>query len=277
MLESSFISQTIQNSKINNDLFTVRDVLIIYKNALKDMERILDKSDNSKISENDINILEEDLRNIILTLSNLSDNLNTELGKSVSRGKIHRDFEKNTRKSIRSIEQVKGKIRHALDELYVASNMLKSNKIRSFLRCFRNFQVDLSEASSAFILMEIYLEQTSFTWPQTKVYPKDNVTSNKTEPESPTSLLVTFNTSHYNTEAIRDLLVAGFDDTELKHFCFDYFREVYDKLTDTMDKPTKAQKILEYSMRNDSIIFLLKLIEIKSPVQYNKFKTVLIK
>ncbi len=106
MLQSSVIFQKAIELGINLGSSAIQDILPIYKTALKDMERILDTSDNSMITKDEINILEKDLRQIIATLHDLRDNLNANLDKIISFSETGNELVENSFRAIRSIERV---------------------------------------------------------------------------------------------------------------------------------------------------------------------------
>jgi Effector-associated domain 7 len=275
MLQLSIISQRASNGGIDLSRAAIKDILPIYKNALEDVERILDKTDNSTITKNEINILEMDLRQIVATLHDLRDNVSTHLSKNLKASKIHDETIIKSLKSIRSIEHVKEKIRMALDELDTASDMLDAKKSVAFRRCFRHFKSCLSQASTALILLEVDVEEEILD--QLII----QVTSLGIGGEQQ-KLQIDYDSKDkrifidYNSENIRDLLKACFDDGTLTYFCFDHFREVHDAFTNTMDKLAKIQQLIEYCFRKLLTKDLLAKIEEYFPERYHEYKNKLI-
>lgn len=76
----------------------------------------------------------------------------------------------------------------------------------------------------------------------------------------------------YNTEAVRDMLTAAFDDEGLTALCYDHFRPVYDDFSVGMSKRHKIHRLLDYCERHLQMGKLLTLIEKHNPDQYARFK-----
>jgi hypothetical protein len=73
-----------------------------------------------------------------------------------------------------------------------------------------------------------------------------------------------------NTEAVRQLLVAAFDDTELMTICFDRFYPVYnERFSGGMSKGEKVQALLDYCVRHGLLKTLVELVKERNPYQYN--------
>lgn len=75
----------------------------------------------------------------------------------------------------------------------------------------------------------------------------------------------------YNTAAIRQLLIEALSDEDLTIWCYDYFREVYQKFALNMSFPRKVQLLIEHCDRNnlfDELLFLLKEL---NPNKYAQF------
>lgn len=73
-----------------------------------------------------------------------------------------------------------------------------------------------------------------------------------------------------NTEAVRELLIAAFDDTDLMTLCFDRFYPVYnEKFGEGMSKGKKVQSLLDYCVRYGLLNALLELIKQHNSHQYN--------
>jgi Effector-associated domain 7 len=73
-----------------------------------------------------------------------------------------------------------------------------------------------------------------------------------------------------NTEAVRELLMAAFDDTDLMTLCFDRFYLVYnEKFGEGMSKGKKVQSLLDYCVRRGLLEALVGLVKEQNPHQYN--------
>ncbi|MBI1876745.1 MAG: hypothetical protein HYR94_00620 [Chloroflexi bacterium] len=79
----------------------------------------------------------------------------------------------------------------------------------------------------------------------------------------------------YNTATIRKLLTAAFSDEDLTAFCFDHFRQIYDKFGRGLSHTEKVQLLLEYCEQNLAFDKLLSLVEAENPTQYQRFKPLL--
>jgi Effector-associated domain 7 len=77
----------------------------------------------------------------------------------------------------------------------------------------------------------------------------------------------------WNTEAIRDLLTAAFDDEEIRSLCFDHFPPVYEDLASRMGKRDMIQRLVEHCVRHGRMQELLALVEKKNPIQYERFQS----
>jgi hypothetical protein len=74
---------------------------------------------------------------------------------------------------------------------------------------------------------------------------------------------------NFETESIRNLLIAAFDDTELMSLCFDRFYPVYNEgFGSGMGKGEKVQRLLDYCVRHGKLEALLELIRERNPHQY---------
>ncbi len=76
----------------------------------------------------------------------------------------------------------------------------------------------------------------------------------------------------WNTEVIREMLNAAFDDEALRTFCFDHFRPIYDDFAAGMSKGEKVQRLLEYCERQDQVQYLLDEVSTANPRQYARFE-----
>jgi hypothetical protein len=75
----------------------------------------------------------------------------------------------------------------------------------------------------------------------------------------------------WNTETVRGLLTAAFNDEDLTALCFDHFRPVYEGFGSGMGKGQKIQQLLDYCYRHDQLERLLELVEKHNPDQYARF------
>lgn len=72
----------------------------------------------------------------------------------------------------------------------------------------------------------------------------------------------------WNTDAIRDLLTAAFDDGELTTLCFDHFKGVYDGFAIGMSKALKIQSLIDYCVRHNRLEKLRQEIKEHNPDMY---------
>lgn len=75
----------------------------------------------------------------------------------------------------------------------------------------------------------------------------------------------------YNITAIRELMQAAFNDEELKTFCYDHFRPVYDEFAEGMGRLWKIHLLIEHCDRHGRLGELLDYVKNANPVQYDKF------
>jgi hypothetical protein len=75
----------------------------------------------------------------------------------------------------------------------------------------------------------------------------------------------------WDTETVRELLTAAFDDEQLSALCFDHFRPVYESFSLGMTKSQKIQQLLDYCYRRDQWEGLLRLVKARNPEQYARF------
>lgn len=75
----------------------------------------------------------------------------------------------------------------------------------------------------------------------------------------------------YNTQALRDLLCAAFNDEELYTFCYDNFLEVSKNFTTGQSQTTRAQMLMEYCDRKGTLDKLLHLVRKRNPLKYAEF------
>ena len=289
MFHSSIIQQMAIEDGINLENLANEDKLPIYRRALDDIEEKLDSPDKSTITENDINILVQDLSQIIKTLRNLRKSIR-ELYQFIKFGETRAKLIDN---SLRSLGEVRLKIRYALTELYIASDMLDVRDSRSFLNCLSNFQDCLSQGSSAFIPMQILVKELNLSYSAIQVNSgsideKSRQLLSRTTQQDP---LTTVNkgtersdriispVKHivYDTEVIRNLLLTSFDDISLTELCFDHFREVYNKFATGMDKRQKIQFLIEHIFQKSQVENLLIQIQRKSPEKYTEYEDRLVK
>jgi hypothetical protein len=76
----------------------------------------------------------------------------------------------------------------------------------------------------------------------------------------------------WSSETIRRLLLAAFNDEELRALCFDHFGEVYDELSAGMSKGQMVQCLLEHCVRHGQTGRLLDLVRERNPVQYERWQ-----
>jgi len=76
----------------------------------------------------------------------------------------------------------------------------------------------------------------------------------------------------WNTAAVRELVMAAFDDEELTTFCYDNFRPVHEEFTTGMSRTQKTQRLVETCERRGEIEKLLAGVARANPYQYNRFK-----
>ncbi|MCB0165917.1 MAG: response regulator, partial [Anaerolineae bacterium] len=100
--------------------------------------------------------------------------------------------------------------------------------------------------------------------PSPSQFPQANST------RSSVGLLVS-NETPYNTNDVRDLVMATFDDQELMIYCFDNFRPVYNKFALEMSYIWKIQLLIDYCEKHDQFDELLAYIKGNNPNQYSKF------
>src|SRR5262245_42334931 len=76
----------------------------------------------------------------------------------------------------------------------------------------------------------------------------------------------------YNLANIRDLLIQGFDDGELRALCFDMttFRPVYDQLGNSTGKAEIVAKLLEHADKTIQLDSLLALARERNPARYQR-------
>jgi hypothetical protein len=78
-------------------------------------------------------------------------------------------------------------------------------------------------------------------------------------------------TKGWNVEAIRQMLLAAFNDRELTTLCFDRFRAVYEGLRRGMSKEDKVCHLIDYCLYQDQVDVLLVEVKRRNPAQYNRF------
>jgi len=76
----------------------------------------------------------------------------------------------------------------------------------------------------------------------------------------------------YHLANIRDLLINGFDDTDLRRLCFDVpdFRPVYNRLARNTGKAQIVDELMEYSEKTLQIDTLLALAKERNPARYEE-------
>jgi len=76
----------------------------------------------------------------------------------------------------------------------------------------------------------------------------------------------------WNTPAVRELLMAAFNDEELTTFCYDNFRPVYEEFATGLSRTQKTQRLVETCDRRGEMEKLLAGVQRANPYQYNQFK-----
>ena len=77
----------------------------------------------------------------------------------------------------------------------------------------------------------------------------------------------------FNTAAVRELLMAAFNDEELTTFCFDTYRAVYENFAAGMSRTQKVQMLVEHCARRGQMAQLLAQVEQANPYQYGRFSS----
>jgi hypothetical protein len=77
---------------------------------------------------------------------------------------------------------------------------------------------------------------------------------------------------NYNPSTIRKLLSQAFSDEDFGFFCYDNFREVYDKFTAGMSATTKIQELIVYCEKTNSFERMLQLVKEANPAKYAEFE-----
>lgn len=77
---------------------------------------------------------------------------------------------------------------------------------------------------------------------------------------------------HYHLANVRELLLKGFSEEELRAVCFDVpdFRPVYDQLARNTGKTEIVAKLLEHAEKTLQIDILLALAKDRNPARYKK-------
>jgi formylglycine-generating enzyme required for sulfatase activity len=75
----------------------------------------------------------------------------------------------------------------------------------------------------------------------------------------------------YDTAAIRELLIEALDDEQFTAFCYDHFREVYQRFTLGMTRGQKAQLLLQHCDRHNCLPDLLRHVEAANPEKYAEY------
>jgi hypothetical protein len=76
----------------------------------------------------------------------------------------------------------------------------------------------------------------------------------------------------YNLAAIRELLAAAFADEELRTFCFDHYRAVYEQFAAGQGKGARVLALVEHADRRGLLNDLLARIKAANPYQYAQFE-----
>jgi hypothetical protein len=76
----------------------------------------------------------------------------------------------------------------------------------------------------------------------------------------------------YNLAAIRELVAAAFADEELRTFCFDHYRAVYEQFVAGQGKGARVLTLVEHADRRGLLNDLLARIKAANPYQYAQFE-----
>lgn len=95
-----------------------------------------------------------------------------------------------------------------------------------------------------------------------RVQPAEREAMNQTQP-------------NYNTTAIRRLLLAAFNDEEFTFFCYDHFREVYQKFAAGITFTAKVQILIEHCELRSEFGKLLPLVQEANPAKYAELASTL--
>lgn len=79
-------------------------------------------------------------------------------------------------------------------------------------------------------------------------------------------------TTEYNTDAIREMVLAALSAEEIDQLIFDHFREVNDRLSDSMTQSQRVQELLSYLTRTGRIHEIIDHVERINPFQYKRFQ-----
>ena len=76
----------------------------------------------------------------------------------------------------------------------------------------------------------------------------------------------------HNLAAIRELFAAAFSDEELRTFCFDHYRAVYEQFVAGQSKGAMVLALVEHTDRHGLLDNLLAHIKAANPYQYGQFE-----
>ena len=79
-------------------------------------------------------------------------------------------------------------------------------------------------------------------------------------------------TSKYDFSAIRQLLSDSLNDEMLNALCYDYFRPVYDRMTESMSKGQRIQTLIEYCDRQSTFEQLLQAVKEMNPTRFAHYE-----
>ena len=75
----------------------------------------------------------------------------------------------------------------------------------------------------------------------------------------------------YNRSVVRKMLMAAFNDEDLRTFCFDHFRPVYDEFTSGQPRGERVRMLVEYAERQGKLDTLVDTVRRENEYQYAAF------
>jgi hypothetical protein len=81
----------------------------------------------------------------------------------------------------------------------------------------------------------------------------------------------------YNQRAIRELLLAAFDDSEFSVFCSDYAPAVKQKFTEGQTRPQRVVLLIDHAQRHGLMDKILLQVKGANPFQYSAYEELLTK
>jgi tetratricopeptide (TPR) repeat protein len=179
--------------------------------------------------------------------------------------------------------KLEGKIQSALStldevrELY-ASNELEGKVISTDIaRSELQFQLGQGDSAKTSLINALSLAgKLNRDWDVREIKTKlDSLVSRSSDSRPDTSETTSVKSSQtkllWPTERIRQMLIEGFNDSDLVVLCFDHFKSVYEDFTDGMTKGQKVQLLLDYCTRQSEIEQLLVAAKKANPWQFDRF------